>query len=92
MKEKRPEDRELGYKLFMPVFNKFFKFYFNPKTIGKENIPSDGAIVIAGNHKHFDASCHHIPNCVENMLPYFISCFITVWEVCRIGIIYKIFQ
>ncbi len=55
--KKNPEDRELGYKLFMPVFNKFFKLYYNPKTIGAENIPTDGAIVIAGNHKHILDQC-----------------------------------
>lgn len=55
--KKNPEDRELGYKLFMPVFNKFFKFYYNPRTIGAENIPTDGAIVIAGNHKHILDQC-----------------------------------
>lgn len=67
--KKNPEDRELGYKLFMPVFNKFFKFYFNPKTIGKENIPSDGAIVIAGNHKHILDQCITIAN-TKRMIHY----------------------
>jgi 1-acyl-sn-glycerol-3-phosphate acyltransferase len=34
-----------------------FKFYYNPKIIGAENIPSDGAIIIAGNHKHVFDQC-----------------------------------
>ena len=42
---------------FLYKFGKFllgpiFKFYYNPKIIGKENIPLEGPILIAGNHKH----------------------------------------
>ena len=31
--------------------------YYNPKIIGKENIPKDGTIIIAGNHKHLFDQC-----------------------------------
>ena len=42
---------------FLYHFGKFiltplFKFYYRPKIIDKENIPADGPIVIACNHKH----------------------------------------
>ena len=42
---------------FFYYFGKFilspiFKFYYNPKVIGKELIPEKGNILIAGNHKH----------------------------------------
>lgn len=57
MSKKSPEDREIGYKLFMPFMRTVFKLYYNPKIIGKENIPKDGAIVIAGNHKHILDQC-----------------------------------
>ena len=48
----------MKYKMpFLYRFGRFtltplFKFYYRPKVIGKENIPTDGSIVIAGNHKH----------------------------------------
>ncbi len=54
---KKPEDRELGYKLFMPFMRAVFKLYYNPQIIGKEKIPKEGAIVIAGNHKHIMDQC-----------------------------------
>lgn len=55
--EKRPEDRELGYKLLTPLMRIAFRLWYNPKIIGKEKIPSDGAIVIACNHKHVYDQC-----------------------------------
>ncbi len=54
---KKPEDRELGYKLFMPLMRAVFKLYYNPRIIGAEKIPKEGAIVIAGNHKHIMDQC-----------------------------------
>lgn len=38
------------YKVLRFICKPFFKIIFNPKVIGKENIPSDGAVVLAGNH------------------------------------------
>lgn len=37
-----------GRTLLTPLF----KFYYHPKIINKEYIPKEGAIIIAGNHKH----------------------------------------
>ncbi len=54
---KKPEDRELGYKLFMPLFRPLFSLYYKPRIIGAEKIPKEGAIVIAGNHKHIMDQC-----------------------------------
>ncbi len=53
----KPENREKGYKLLTPIMRPLFKFYYNPKIIGAENIPDDGAIIIAGNHKHVFDQC-----------------------------------
>lgn len=52
----------MSKKSYFYYFAKFilapiFKFYYNPKIIGKENIPLDGPIVIAGNHKHLYDQC-----------------------------------
>ena len=54
---KRPEERELGYKLLTPLMRGLFKFYYTPKIIGAEKIPQDSSIVIAGNHKHVYDQC-----------------------------------
>ena len=45
MKEKRPEDRELGYKLLTPLMRPLFNLYYSPKIIGKEKIPAEGGII-----------------------------------------------
>lgn len=39
------------------ILGPFFKWYYNPTIIGKENIPKDGAILIVGNHKHLYDQC-----------------------------------
>lgn len=39
------------------ILGPIFKLYYNPKIIGKENIPKDGAILIVGNHKHLFDQC-----------------------------------
>lgn len=40
------------YKIMRMVFYLPFRLFFNPQIINKQYIPSDGACVIAGNHKH----------------------------------------
>ena len=54
---KKPEDRELGYKLLTPFMRPLFQLYYNPKIIGAEKIPKESAIIIAGNHKHVYDQC-----------------------------------
>ena len=48
---------EWGYKLFKPILSPIFRFYYNPKVEGKENIPKEGPILIVGNHKHLMDQC-----------------------------------
>lgn len=55
---KRPEDSEKGFRVVRAAINPLFKFYYKPEIIGAENIPEDGAIVIAGNHMHIMDQCH----------------------------------
>lgn len=38
------------YKLVRPIITLFFKLLFTPKIIGKNNIPKDGRVILAGNH------------------------------------------
>lgn len=42
----------LFYIIIRPIITFIFKILYNPKIIGKENIPKTGRIVIAGNHTH----------------------------------------
>ncbi len=46
-----------GYKLFRPFLGPIFRFYYNPKIINKEVIPTDGTVLIVGNHKHIMDQC-----------------------------------
>ncbi len=45
------------YKIFKPILGTIFKLYYHPKIIGKENIPKEGSIIIAGNHIHIMDQC-----------------------------------
>lgn len=45
------------YRIGRFILGPFFKWYYNPTIIGKENIPKDGAILIVGNHKHLYDQC-----------------------------------
>lgn len=44
--------KALLYRILRPFFTVLFKIYFHPTLIHKEYIPGEGAVVIAGNHKH----------------------------------------
>ena len=47
----------LLYKISKIVLGFIFKLYYNPKIVGKEVIPKEGSIIIAGNHKHLYDQC-----------------------------------
>ena len=40
------------YKLLRAVFKPLFHILYRPVIVGREYIPKNGAVVIAGNHKH----------------------------------------
>lgn len=45
------------YKIIRPILTVGFKILFLPKIIGKENIPKNGRVIMAGNHTHiFDCA------------------------------------
>ena len=48
------------YKFLKFLLTPLYKFYYNPKIIGKENIPKKGSIIIVGNHKHLMDQCNII--------------------------------
>lgn len=46
----------LFYKIVRPILWGLFKFLYRPTIVGKENIPKNGGVVLAGNHtKWLDA-------------------------------------
>ena len=47
----------LLYRVSKIVLGPIFKLYYNPKIIGKENIPAYGPIIVAGNHVHLYDQC-----------------------------------
>lgn len=40
------------YKILSPIIKIVMRLYYNPTIVNKDYIPKDGAVVIAGNHKH----------------------------------------
>ena len=46
------------YKLFRNVLGPIYKFYYNPKIIGAENIPTEGPIIFVGNHINIMDQCN----------------------------------
>ena len=57
MKNAKSKLPERSYKFFKPILGLVFKLYYHPTIIGKENIPKEGAIIVAGNHKHVMDQC-----------------------------------
>ncbi len=47
----------LLYKISKVILGTLFKLYYNPKIVGKENIPTEGPIIVAGNHVHLYDQC-----------------------------------
>lgn len=46
------KEKNIVYNLIKPIYTILLKIIFKPQVIGKENIPKDGALIFAGNHKH----------------------------------------
>ena len=40
------------YKIVKPIVWLFTKLFIHPKIIGKNNIPKEGRVILAGNHVH----------------------------------------
>lgn len=46
------EEKNYIYKIGRPLVAVLLKIIYGPKVYGIENIPEDGALIFAGNHKH----------------------------------------
>lgn len=58
------------YKVFRTILGPIYRFWYNPKIIGAENIPLEGPIVVAGNHVHIMDQCNIVivtPRCLHYM-------------------------
>ena len=51
------EEHKTGYTFFKTILGGLFKFWYNPKIIGAENIPKEGPIIVCGNHIHIMDQC-----------------------------------
>lgn len=49
--------KKIFYKIYKFILGPIFKLYYNPKVIGKEHIPKNGAILLVGNHIHLMDQC-----------------------------------
>lgn len=54
---KNKKEKMFPYRILKPILGPIFKLYYNPKIIGKQNIPTKGPILIVGNHKHLYDQC-----------------------------------
>ena len=53
-------NRMIAYKMFRTILGPIYKFWYNPTIIGKENIPKEGRIILAGNHVNIMDQCNVI--------------------------------
>ena len=46
------KENKILYKTLKLIYSPLLKILYSPKAYGLENIPKDGAIIFAGNHRH----------------------------------------
>lgn len=46
------KENKVLYKTLKLIYSPLLKILYRPKAVGIENIPKDGAIIFAGNHRH----------------------------------------
>lgn len=56
----KEQDKMIIYRMFRPILSPIYKLWYNPKIIGKENIPKEGRFIIVGNHIHIMDQCNVI--------------------------------
>ena len=54
------KDKMIAYRFFRTILGPVYKFWYNPKIIGAENIPEEGRFIIVGNHIHIMDQCNVI--------------------------------
>ena len=51
------KNKMLGFRFFKGLLGIFFLIFFRPKIVGREKIPKDGGVLLAGNHRHIFDPC-----------------------------------
>ena len=51
------KNKMLGFRFFKGLLGIFFLIFFRPKIVGREKIPKDGGVILAGNHGHIFDPC-----------------------------------
>jgi len=51
------EEHKKEYNIIKFILSPIFRLWYNPKIIGKNNIPKSGPIIICGNHIHIMDQC-----------------------------------
>ena len=81
------------YRIIKFIFKPLFKIIFNPKVEGLDNIPKEGRVILAGNHKsNLDALIMiYAPNRIVHMMAKkeLFSNFVTKWffkSMCCISV------
>lgn len=46
------KNKMLGFRFFKGLLGIFFLIFFRPKIVGREKIPKNGGVILAGNHRH----------------------------------------
>ena len=46
------KEKNVVYNIIKPIYTILLKIIFRPQVVGKENIPKEGPLIFAGNHKH----------------------------------------
>lgn len=54
---KTKNNKMIGFRISKGILSVFFKLFFHPKIIGRENIPENGGVILAGNHRHIFDPC-----------------------------------
>lgn len=51
------KNKMLGFRFFKGLLGILFLIFFRPKIVGREKIPKDGGVILAGNHRHIFDPC-----------------------------------
>ena len=52
------KNKMICYKIFRTILGPIYRLWYNPKIVGKENIPREGRFIIVGNHIHVMDLCN----------------------------------
>lgn len=51
------DNKHKGYKIFRAILGPIFRVWYNPTVIKADAIPTEGPILVVGNHKHIMDQC-----------------------------------